>query len=213
MAFEAVSLFQEAMKLQLDRILKQRGMKQNQFAEAIGTSDSYVSQLAHGHRQPSPKLLARMGEVLDVHPSALIAPQRPISVAGRVGAGAVVELVDAYAKGDGLYHIACPDDLPAHGIVAVEVVGESMQPLIREGDVLLFTRHFLGVDASALGQVCILATADGRALVKDLRAGRDPGTFDLFSLNTAANHPEYGVRLKWAAPYRRHLRREDVERL
>lgn len=203
------------MKLRIREHRKRAGLTIEQLANLVDKSPGYISMIERGAhaKKPSTDLLVLVAHALHVSASALISDPRPIAVAGRVGAGAVVELVDAYAKGDGLYHIACPDDLSAHGIVAVEVVGESMLPLIRAGDVLLFSRHFIGIDPAALGHVCILETADGRALVKELRKGRDPGTFDLFSLNTAANHPEYGVRLLWAAPYRRHLRRADVERL
>lgn len=201
------------MKLDLRKTLKRRGIRQAQLADAIEVSPGYISQLANNQRTASQETLARIAEFLDVDVGELFDNPRPVAVAGRIGAGADVELVDAYAKGDGLYHIACPDDLPATGIVAVEVTGTSMQPLIQPGDVLLFSRHFIGIDEAAIDRVAIIETEDGRALVKLLRRGRDPGTFDLYSANAATNAPEYGVRLKWAAPYRRHLRGEDVERV
>jgi phage repressor protein C with HTH and peptisase S24 domain len=157
-------------------------------------------------------VLSKIVDALDVDPSEVFERLRKIAVAGRIGAGASVLLVDSYAKGDGLYHITCPDDLPSTGIVAVEVQDNSMEPLIKEGDVLLFSRHFIGIDERVIGNVGICETADGRALVKQIKPGRDPGTFDLYSFNTASNGPEYGVRLKWAAPYRRHLKAEDVDK-
>lgn len=194
-------------------VRKSKGMSAVELADRINISQPYLSQIETGKRRPSGALLQDIATVLDVSVRQLYTLDRPVAVAGRIGAGADVELVDAYAKGDGLYHIACPDDLPATGIVAVEVTGTSMQPLIQPGDVLLFSRHFIGIDESAIDRVAIIETEDGRALVKLLRRGRDPGTFDLYSANAATNAPEYGVRLKWAAPYRRHLRGEDVERV
>jgi transcriptional regulator with XRE-family HTH domain len=201
------------MELHIGRLLHKRGMKQIELADTLDVTPGYISQLISGKRNPSPEMLVKMAQALDVDVSAILQQARPIAVAGRVGAGASVQLVDSYAKGDGLYHIACPDDLPATGIVAVEVEGASMEPLIHEGDVILFSRHFIGIDERVIGNVAICETADGRALVKQIKRGRDPGTFDLFSLNTTSNGPEYGVRLKWAAPYRRHLRAEDVEKV
>lgn len=201
------------MKLKIREHRKRAGLTIAQLAERVDKSPGYMSMLERGanDKKPNIELLNAIASALNVSPRSLLGGSARIAVAGRVGAGAAVELVDAYAKGDGLYHIACPDDLPAHGIVAVEVVGESMQPLIHAGDVLLFTRHFVGIDPGVLDHVGICHTEDGRALVKQIRKGREPGTFDLFSLNATANHPEYGVRLVWAAPYRRHLRKEDVE--
>lgn len=201
------------MTLKIKQLLDARDMTQTALADRVGVAKGFISEIIAGKKRPSFETQMAIAEALDVDVGALFSTRRPIAVAGRVGAGSSVELVDAFAKGEGLYHIACPDDLPAHGIVAVEVAGDSMLPLIHSGDVLLFTRHFLGIDSEALGRVAICQAEDGRAMVKQLRKGRDPGTFDLFSLNTATNHPEYGVRLVWAAPYRRHLRREDVERL
>jgi len=170
-----------------------------------------IERGAH-NKKPSSKLIATLANALGVAPGAIFDTRQPVAVAGRVGAGSAVELIDAYAKGDGLYHVAAPDDLPSSGIVAVEVKGDSMSPLIEEGDIIFFTRHFLGVHEDVLGHVGICQTQDGRALVKQIRAGREEGTFDLFSVNPA-NPPEYGVKLVWAAPWRRHLRRQDVEQV
>lgn len=205
----------EAMKLRIRELRKKRGLTIAQLADLVGKTSGYISMVERGaHRKrPSTELLAEIAAALDVPSSALLAETRPVPVAGYVGAGASVELVDAYAKGDGHYHVACPDDLPARDVVAVEVVGHSMEPLIQPGDVLFFSRHFFGIDQAALDNVAICETADGRALVKLIRAGRERGIFDLYSINAMVNGPEYGVRLKWAAPYRRHLRRDDVEKL
>ncbi len=187
-------------------------MKARDLADAIDISQPYLSQIETGKRRPSAALLQDIATVLDVPVAALYANDRPVAVAGRVGAGATVELVDAYAKGDGLYHVACPDDLPASGIVAVEVQGDSMSPIIQSGDILFFTRHFVGVDENAINHVGICETTDGRALVKYIRPGREPHTFDLHSANNS-NQTEYAVHLKWAAPLRRHIAQQDIQTL
>jgi len=188
-------------------------MTQSDLADAVGVNKSFISEIASGKKKPSFETQQAIADALNVDVGALFQSRRPIAVAGRVGAGAHVDLVDANQKGDGLYHVACPDDLPTKGIVAVEVAGDSMLPLIEPGDVILFSRHFIGVDPSVLARVGICETEDGRALIKVIRPGREVGTFDLYSANAAVNGPEYGVRLKWAAPYRRHLRKEDVDRI
>jgi transcriptional regulator with XRE-family HTH domain len=197
-------------KLKIQRILKRRGWTQTKLAEAVDVTRGYMSMLVSGKKVPSLEILERIADALDVDIGALYGP-RETPVAGRVGAGASVELVDAYPRGDGLYHVACPDDLPARDVVAVEVTGDSMLPLIRPGDILFFSRFFMGVDGDTLNRVGICATEDGRALVKLIRPGRDKGTFDLYSANDSAAAPIYGVRLKWAAPLRRHIASEDVE--
>lgn len=198
------------MQLRLKELLAERNLKQRWLVERLDLSPGYVSHLVNNSRAPSSGLIARLAEAFNVPVAQLLADKPPVAVAGRIGAGAAVELVDAYPKGGGLYHVAAPDDLPASQIVAVEVVGDSMEPLIEEGDVIFFTRHFLGIDQAAIGHVSILGTEDGRALVKKVVQGREPGLFDLYSVNPSSP-PEYGVKLIWAAPWRRHLRKQDVE--
>lgn len=199
------------MKLRLKQILSERNLKQRWLVEQLDLSPGYVSHLVNNQKLPSPALLSQIAEVLDIPSNQLIdADRHPVAVAGRVGAGHQVELVDSYAKGDGLYHVAAPEDLPASGIVAVEVSGESMSPMFEDGDILFFSRHFIGIDEAVLGSVGILATEDGLAMVKQIKPGREPGTFDLYSVNPTVP-PIYGARLSWAAPWRRHLRKQDVE--
>jgi phage repressor protein C with HTH and peptisase S24 domain len=131
-----------------------------------------------------------------------------IAVAGRVGAGARVELVDAYAKGDGLDQIPCPPQLNPTGIVAVEVEGNSMEPAYEEGDILFYSRDTLGVPSDAIGKRCIIEDADGFAWIKLLRRreGQPDGLFDLLSFHTDAP-PMYDVAVTWAAPVKMHLPR------
>lgn len=200
------------MRLKIRELRQAKGLTIEQLAEMVDKSPSYVSMFERGAngKKPSSELLQQIAAALDVSPGALFSEDRPVAVAGRVGAGHQVELVDSYAKGDGLYHVAAPEDLPASGIVAVEVSGESMSPMFEDGDILFFSRHFIGIDEAVLGSVGILATEDGLAMVKQIKPGREPGTFDLHSVNPTVP-PIYGARLSWAAPWRRHLRKQDVE--
>ncbi|MDO5658318.1 MAG: S24 family peptidase [Paracoccus sp. (in: a-proteobacteria)] len=194
----------------MGKILLDRGIKQRWLADELDTSPGYISNLISGKKLPSPKMLARIAEVLGVPSSMIISDSGAVAVAGKVGAGAAVDLIDAYEKGGGLFHVAAPDDLPPSGIVAVEVEGDSMLPMIEPGDIIFFTRHFYGVDPAVINSVGICQTEDGRALIKQIRQGREPDIFDLHSVNPATP-VEYGVRLLWAAPWRRMLRKQDVE--
>ncbi|MBV7408183.1 XRE family transcriptional regulator [Maritimibacter sp. DP1N21-5] len=184
-------------------------MTQTRLAEAVGVSRGHMSLIISGQKAPSLSLLERAADALEVDISALYETSRTVPVAGRVGAGSRVELVDAFPQGEGLFRVACPEDLPSREVVAVEVEGDSMSPIIMPGDILFFTRNFVGIDENAVNRVSICETEDGRALVKLLRFGRDEGAFDLFSANNL-QPPEYGVKLQWAAPLRRHIARQDV---
>ena len=135
-----------------------------------------------------------------------------ITVAGRVGAGAEIELIDAWPKGEGLYHVACPPGLPPHGIVAVEVAGDSMAPIYEPGSVLFYARQAMGVPTEALGRICIAADTENRVWLKQVKPGTAPGLFHLISINPAGLNM-HDARLVWAAPVKLHLPPDLVRRI
>lgn len=142
----------------------------------------------------------------------LTSAQAGVSVAGHVGAGAMVDLVDAYAKGDGLYRVAVPGGLSPRGLVAVEVEGDSMVPIYQPGTVIFYTREAVGVPSEAIGRICVCEDEGGQAWVKVVRVGREEGTFSLISLNPEAENM-HGVKLKWAAPVKYSLPPDFVQRI
>lgn len=127
-----------------------------------------------------------------------------IAIAGQVGAGARIPLFDAYEKGDGP-QVEAPPQLPAKGIVAVEVVGDSMEPVFSAGDLLFYTREAAdGVPEDVIGHKCVCEDADGNCWVKQVRRGSAPGLFNLISINPGADN-QHDVLLKWAARVKMHL--------
>lgn len=138
--------------------------------------------------------------------------RRMISVVGRVGAGALVDMEDPFPKGDGYYQVICPPQLPPHGIVAVEVVGDSMEPVYQQGSVLFYSRAAIGVPTEALGRICVCEDDAGAVWVKVVKVGIEEGTFSLLSTNPTSA-PRHGIRLAWAAPVRFSLPPEFVERV
>jgi hypothetical protein len=151
------------------------------------------------------KIAAVLGLTIDeilARATGRVSGRPTVAIAGKVGAGARVPLVDAFEKGDGP-QVECPSGLSPHGVVAVEVSGDSMEPVYSDGDLLFYTRDALGVPDEVLGHRCVCEDADGHAWVKQVKPGRDPGTFDLISLNRGVD-PMWGVRLKWAARVRLH---------
>jgi len=203
------------MKYKIRKIRKERGLTQAAVVEAADISQPYLSQLENGSggRAPSMETLIAIANVLDVRPSDLIDDAKPVAVAGKVGAGAKVPLVDAYAKGDGLYHVACPSELPHDvGIVGVEVEGDSMTPIYRDGDVLFYSRDTVGVPTEAVGAICVCEDANGDGWVKHVKPGTEPGKFHLISLNPLVDNM-FDVILKWAAPVKLAWPKALVERV
>lgn len=203
------------MKMKIAVLRKQKNLTQMDLAEAIDKSQSYVAAIESKNIKKSPSMdtLIDLARALDVRIGDLFDDARPIAVAGKVGAGARVPLIDAYEKGDGLYHVACPAELPfnAH-IVAVEVEGDSMVPTYNAGDVLFYSRDVMGVPNEALGKNCICEDGNGDVWVKHVKPGSEAGKFNLISANPLIGN-RTDVVLNWAAPVKFVLGAEYVERI
>lgn len=220
------------MKEILDRITEvssRKGLTDNSLSLAAGLSRDGIRnwrrRLENGEEAAGATVtaLAGVARALGVSETWLIhgigdGPDRPsVAVAGRIGAGAKVPLVDAYEKGDGLFHVIAPEPLLRHGfphgIVAVEVEGDSMAPMYQPGDVLFYSRHtHERIPDEDIGRPCIVEDADGMAWVKQVKLGDKPGLFHLISLNPDAE-TKHNQRIKWAARVRLALPAEMAERI
>ncbi|MBU2962732.1 phage repressor protein [Citreicella sp. C3M06] len=147
------------------------------------------------------KVAHAFGVSMEAFMAGQISKPNTIAIAGKVGAGAQVPVFDAYAKGDGP-QVECPPGLPPHGIVAVEVEGDSMEPTYSAGDLLFYTRETdNGIPSDVIGHRCVVEDEDGMGWVKQVKAGDEPGLFHLISLNPGAQ-TMWNKRLKWAARVR-----------
>ncbi len=186
------------------------GKTQSDLGDAIGLTSVQVNKILMGGRQlkadEADKIRSFFGFVLpEDQPST-------ISVVGRVGAGDYISLSDDYEKGGGIYQIARPQWLPAHGVAAAEIVGASAEPWALTGDVIFWKREAMAVFQEDLGRPVVAETADGRVMLKRLASGQTPGKWSLLSLNPT--HPNLiDVELKWAARVMPVLQREDVRYL
>ncbi|MBN9890097.1 helix-turn-helix transcriptional regulator [Pelagibaca abyssi] len=164
---------------------------------------STINKMTLGKRAISAEELLRIAEITGFDVPGDTPSTPTIAIAGKVGAGAQVPVFDAYAKGAGP-QVECPPGLSPRGVVAVEVKGDSMEPVYSAGDLLFYTRDsHEGVPSEALGRRCVCEDETGMGWVKVLREGREDGTFDLHSFNDTSP-TMYGVRLKWASPVRLH---------
>lgn len=202
----------------LARLVDERGSNPSAAAKAAGLNHTAIRDIiTRKTKHPTFDTLARIAEALDVSVAEIVdaaeARGAAITVAGRVGAGARVPLVDGFERGDGLYHVRCPDMLPAQGIVAVEVDGDSMAPMYQPGHVLFFRRAtHEGILTEDIGCPCVVEDAKGDAWVKLVKRGSEPGLFNLISLNPAAESI-WDQRIKWAARVRLALGADLVERV
>jgi len=204
MACPAALPHKSGMKFSIREKRKAAGLTQEQMAEQLDISTSLYNGLETGKRRMNETYLDGISKILKVPVTDLILDERPtVAIAGKVGAGARVPVIDAYEKGDGP-QVECPRDLSPHGVVAVEVDGDSMEPIYSAGDLLFYTRvTHEGVPDEVVGHRCVCEDIDGMGWVKQVKRGDAPGLFHLISLNPGAS-TMWNVRLKWAAKVRLH---------
>ncbi|RAP39660.1 hypothetical protein BYZ73_19260 [Rhodovulum viride] len=191
----------------LKALIEDRGTNNRAVALAAGMGPTGVRDIiSRKTRNPTYANLLKIADVLGVDVQEITGGHRErpsIAIAGKVGAGARVPVFDTYEKGDGP-QVECPPGLSPHNIVAVEIEGDSMEPVYSAGDLLFYTRWSDGsVPSEAVGKRCVCECEEGLGWVKVVRPGRDHGTFDLHSFNDQTP-TMYGVRLKWAAPIKLH---------
>ncbi|GAB5433944.1 MAG: S24 family peptidase [Epibacterium sp.] len=195
------------------------GKSMRKVASDAGVSYEQLKNLAQGKSKSTNvddavKIAASFGTTLegflDGQLALLEAPT--IAIAGKVGAGARVPVFDAYEKGAGP-QVLCPQGLSPHGVVAVEIEGDSMEPVYSAGDLLFYTRNgHNAVVSDDIGHRCVCEDEDGMGWVKQIKPGDEPGSFHLISLNPGAQNM-WNVRLKWAARVRLHWPAELAQRI
>jgi len=208
-----VMTFAQALRQAMDA----RNMSLRRIADLAGVSYEQLKKVNQGKSQSTnvddaQRVVAALGMSLDQFLNGEFSAPPTIAIAGKVGAGAQVPVFDAYEKGGGP-QVECPPGLSPHGIVAVEIVGDSMEPVYSAGDLLFYTRETHdGVPEDAIGHRCVCEDKDGMGWVKQVKRGSEPGLFNLVSLNPGANNM-HDVRLKWAARVRLHWPSEMARKI
>jgi phage repressor protein C with HTH and peptisase S24 domain len=128
----------------VSQALEASGKSQAKLAEDMGAKlqapmdRSKVNKIVLDKRKMSAEEMLAISEITGAALPNELSPAS-VSIAGKVGAGAQVPVFDAYEKGDGP-QVECPPGLNPHGVVAVEVEGDSMEPAFAAGDILFYTR-------------------------------------------------------------------------
>ena len=123
-----------------------------------------------------------------------------VPIVGTIGAGECVTPIDDHERGAAMEYAPMPPDMNEPNLVAVRIKGDSMRPL-RDGWLVYYQRDQDGVPDSCLNQLCVAKLETGEVYIKELRNGREPGLYSLFSW-TAGFDPMEDVRLEWAAKVR-----------
>ena len=155
-----------------------QGLSQETLADRAGISTSQVSRYESGKASLMHPGAERLAAALGLRTAAsLLGESSPlIQVIGEVGAGAEIIPLD-----DGLEWIEGPPGLKSG--VAFRVVGTSMMPVYKPGDIL-FAEQLSRVPGDVVNRDCVVQVEDGPRLVKRLHRGSRQGLFRLFSYET-----------------------------
>ena len=125
------------------------------LADALGLPDSRVPAIIAGTRKLSFKDVMGIAAYLElsfidvaenfgVYPGAF--GRGVVPVVGYVGAGSEVFPIDDHAQGDGLELVPHPAGMTNQDMVAARIRGDSMYPMMRDGWLVFYIRHQIGVD-------------------------------------------------------------------
>ncbi|KQZ49745.1 hypothetical protein ASD54_12465 [Rhizobium sp. Root149] len=174
-------------------IMKASGWKQMQLADHLGVSQSTVNRwLAgaepEGHRRDA---INDAYERLSVDgPASNDGGWYPVPIMGYVGAGAEIMPEFEQVPPEGLDQVHVPFPLP-DDMMALEIRGDSMLPVYKDGHVLVVYRDQKKPVAAFFGEDAAVRTSDGRRFLKTIMRG---SPITLMSFNAA---PIENVSLEW----------------
>lgn len=166
-------------------ILRLKHWNQSKLAERFGVSQSSVARWVSGI-EPETK---RADEIDELYRQE-IGGANVVPLVGYIGAGAEIMPDFEQIPAEGLDQIEIPFDLPAE-MIALEVRGESMLPVYKDGYIIICYRDQKKPLESFYGEDAAVRTSDGRRFLKTVVKG---SPITLMSFNAA---PIQDVRLEW----------------
>lgn len=180
----------------LQLIIDERGIAVTRVSEDAGLDRSTLQKVLNGGNISVVKFLGvcralgiRPGEVLEG--DERFSPSVPI--VGYVSAG------EGWTPIEGVVNEAVDVEIAKPDTIAVEVRGDSMSPVYRNGDTLICQRMFGPYVDNLIGKDCVVQTADGRNYVKILKRGSKANRVTLKSYDRLVDDIE-DVAISWAAP-------------
>lgn len=174
------------------------GETQAVFGERLGVEQATVSRWEQGE-PPQRRYEKPIAELANMSVAEFFhSDQQPrlIPKVGKVSGGSVE--MNAPQSGGAVSHVTI--SLGENGQISLVVVGNTLAAAgYRNGDTLIANKLPKAKMAKAIGRDCIVVTATGEALIKNVRKGTSKGLYTLRDLRPHEDDME-DVDLQWAAP-------------
>ena len=177
-------------------IIETRNLNMKRLSLDAGMGETAIRDMLKRDRDPRRETMNKVAHALGMTASELFDGEEPtyqvISIIGAASAGDGWEPFD-----DRLGRIKLKVD--GGEPVAIEVRGDSMAPVYRDGDLIIGAKRSGSAADNLIGQDYIVKTDDGCRYIKFLARGLTRGRFNLKSYSPAREDIE-NVKIEWAAP-------------
>jgi DNA-binding Xre family transcriptional regulator len=182
----------DIIRAALRREMARAQIKAKPLSKAAGLSESAVRDLLGKVDDPKIGTLLKLAAHLQIPPGQLFGQSVP--VVGQVEADGIIQ----FLEGDEISENVPQPPTALTQLIALKVVGDSLLPLHRAGDILYLSREHDRVDAHCIGEECAVQVEGGLAYLKPLAEGSQAGCYTLRSMFGGKDIEN--VRLAWAAP-------------
>ena len=193
----------ENIREALGREMARTGKKGKALSREAGLNESAVRDVMSNVADPRVGTLLKLAKALGVPASFLV--DNFIPVKGQVGAEGVVRFLD-----DPDPMLVPRPPTVAGELVAIRVVGDTLRPAYRDGDVLFFSRENDKIEVDYIGDEVVAQCLDGSAYLRTLAPGSVDGRH---TLRHWTGLDSENVVLAWAAPVLFTMRRRAIPNL